>query len=200
MAFGPSTMGDGVLTITASGLVSGANGTGIVASNGNSYGSAGDLIRYGSDLKIAVAGVTGGSSGIQAHNSGTGALSITASGLVQGTNGIGIFARNGGGYAGDDTQFGTNLTIEVAGVTGADSGIRAFNYGTGTLSITARGAVTANGLYGYGADGIRARNSGTESHNQRGGCERRTFRHRRPQRGERRAVYNRQRPRRRCRC
>ena len=50
----------------------------------------------------------------------------------------------------------------MAGVTGADSGIRAYNYGTGALSITARGAVTANGLYGYGADGIRARNSGTD--------------------------------------
>ena len=85
--------GDGTLTITASGLVSGANGTGIVASNGNSYASAGDPIRYGTDLTIDVAGVTGGSSGIRAYNSGTGALSITASGLVQGTNGIGIYAR-----------------------------------------------------------------------------------------------------------
>ena len=158
--------------------------------------------------------MSGGTNGIYAEHTGTGALSITASGLVQGTNGIGImpataatgrrytvrhrsYHRRGRcnrripasghstmapahspspprgavavdgpeGSGGDGIRArnsGSDLTINVAGVTGGNAGIRANNYGTGALSITARGAVTANGLYGYGADGIRARNSGTD--------------------------------------
>jgi outer membrane autotransporter protein len=128
------------LTINATGSVTATNGFGIWARN------------EGTDLTINVAAVSSVYDGINAGNNTTGALSITATGAVTGESRNGIIARNGGGSA----YYGTDLTITAdAGVTGADDGINASNWGRGALSITTTGAVA-----GQGNDGIRARNGG----------------------------------------
>ena len=62
--------------------------------------------------------VNGAGDGIAARNFGNGALSITATGTVTGTDNIGIFARNNG----------TDLTIDAVDVSG-EAGITGRNYG-----------------------------------------------------------------------
>jgi outer membrane autotransporter protein len=170
-----SNQGSGALTVTATGAVTGQGSDGIRATNGYLFS------RTGTDLTIDVEGVSGGDRGIYAFNAGSGALTITAGGDVTGEGRDGIWALNGG-YFGPPN--GTDLTIETAGVTGAEDGIYARNYATGALSITTAGAVTGqagsgiraqNGRYGYGTDlsitaggdisggasGIHADNNGT---------------------------------------
>jgi outer membrane autotransporter protein len=147
-----SNQGSGALTVTATGAVTGQGSDGIRATNGYLFS------RTGTDLTIDVEGVSGGDRGIYAFNAGSGALTITAGGDVTGEGRDGIWALNGG-YFGPPN--GTDLTIETAGVTGAEDGIYARNYATGALSITTAGAVTGqagsgiraqNGRYGYGTD------------------------------------------------
>lgn len=151
--------GTGALSSTTTGAVTGTSQYGIRARN----------TATGTDLTINTASVTGGNGGILAANFGTGALSITSSGAVTGTNYYGIYTRNEG----------TDLTINATTLDGGFSGIRGHNLGSGALSITTTGAVTGtnyNGIYvtnngtnltidaasatgGY--YGIKARNSGT---------------------------------------
>ncbi|WCM21719.1 hypothetical protein NDK50_09820 [Paraburkholderia bryophila] len=132
----------GSLAITTSGTVTGTANYGIHAVNGATS----------NNLTISAANATGGENGIYAFNHGTGALTITTSGLIQntlrGTNSsqhlFGIYGRNAG----------TNLSVTAAALTGGQDGIRAVNDGTGALSINTTGVVT--GVYG---DGILARNN-----------------------------------------
>ena len=90
--------------------------------------------------------ITGATRGIRALNFGTGATSITSTGAVAGSSGLGIDAYN--------SSSATNLIIDAAAVTGGSTGIRARNYGNGATSITSTGTVTGSGYYG-----IYARNS-----------------------------------------
>jgi autotransporter family porin len=119
------------LTITTTGHVTGKD----IPPGGNYYyGVDGDGIfadnQYGGDLTISVASVTGARKGIVATGFGnTGSLTITATGVVTGTNDSGIDAYNQG----------TDLTISANSVFG---GIGALSKGTGALSITATGDVT----------------------------------------------------------
>ena len=131
--------GTGALSVTATGAVTGTNDYGIRA------------LGYGTDLTISAAAVSGGTDGILARNEGTGALSVTATGDVTGTSANGIFARN--------NTNGTDLTISAAAVSGGRVGIKAQNDGTGALSVTSTGDVTATT-----ASGIFALNdtSGTD--------------------------------------
>jgi outer membrane autotransporter protein len=128
------------LTITTYGAV--------IAKDSGGYNPDGDGIfadnQYGGDLTISVASVTGNDKGISASTvATTGALTITATGVVSGINKEGIDAYNGG----------TNLTIDAYKVLG---GITANNKGSGALLITASDDVT-NQL----GDAIYARNVGT---------------------------------------
>ncbi len=114
--------------------------------------------------------ITGDYSGISALKTGSGALSITATGTVTGVSGDGIYAQNyagagltilandiSGGYNGIYAiNHGTDLTITAANVSAESDGIRAFNFGSGTLSITASGTVA-----GRDDDGIYAYNKGS---------------------------------------
>lgn len=126
----------GAFSITTTGAVTGISINGIGAQN-----NAGTT-----DLTInAAADVSGGDNGIFAGHSGTGALSITATGTVTGTGGNGIYARN---------NAGTDLTINAADVSGGDEGIDARQFGAGALAITTTGTVT-----GTGDNGIRAVNN-----------------------------------------
>ncbi len=152
----------GVLSITTSGTVVGTAGDGIYSFNSST----------GTDLNITTTGyVNGGTYGIKALNSGTGALSVSTSGNVYSRN-MGIMVRSTGTdlnitasgyvYGGTDGIFAVNsgsgsFTISTNGiVTGGVDGINAFNNVTGTnLNIGTTGIV-----YGY-AQGIRALNNGS---------------------------------------
>ncbi len=115
--------GNGDMSITSSGTVTGQGDDGIKAYNS----------RYSESLTISANDVEGANRGIYARNDGSGALSVTASGPVTG-GGDGIFARN--------ASDGTDLTINAADTTGGKYGIRANNSGTGALSITSTGQAT----------------------------------------------------------
>jgi len=130
--------GTGDLTIVASGDVvgTGATSNGIYAFN-HSAASGG--------LSITSVGVRGGTTGINARNDGTGALTIIANGEVEGTLGTGIHAYN-------SSALGTDLSVTSLGVDGGLVGIYARNNGTGTLTIVADGAVEGtlgSGIYAY---------------------------------------------------
>ncbi|MFV0359881.1 autotransporter outer membrane beta-barrel domain-containing protein [Tropicimonas sp.] len=128
--------GRGVLSVSSTGVVTGTALNGIDADNSAA----------GTGLTLSVASVSGASRGINARNSGTGALSVSASGMVEGTGQTGIDANNSGS--------GTDLTISAASVTGGRYGIYAWNYGSGAFSATADGTVE-----GVSNAGIMAYNS-----------------------------------------
>ncbi|PVZ82572.1 type V secretion protein A [Serratia sp. S1B] len=92
--------------------------------------------------------IIGSDLGISATNNGTGALSITTTGTVIGTTGVGIIAYNSGG---------SGLTIEVTDVFGGTSGIFTTNSGSGALSIKSTGTVVGESSYG-----IYANNAATD--------------------------------------
>ncbi|MEM8589839.1 MAG: autotransporter outer membrane beta-barrel domain-containing protein [Pseudomonadota bacterium] len=122
-----SNTGSGILSITA------ANVTGGLGGNGD-----GILARLGSDgdtLTISAAAVGGAGSGINAVSEGTGALSITTSGLVSAASADGIFAKI------DNPASTADLTVSTAGVTGAVNGILADHQGLGDIIISASGPV-----------------------------------------------------------
>ncbi|MFV0335956.1 MAG: autotransporter outer membrane beta-barrel domain-containing protein, partial [Tropicimonas sp.] len=122
-------MGSGPLSITATGTVTGTNDDGIEATNDSP----------GTDLTITTAAVYGGNAGIIVDNSGSGALTITASDTVTGATAHGISANN---------NAGTDLTINATTVNGGSDGIYAANIGTGVLSVTTSGNVTSTGAIG----------------------------------------------------
>ncbi|QIG47332.1 hypothetical protein G5V57_06035 [Nordella sp. HKS 07] len=132
----------GDLVITADGEVTGEHGDGIVADNRSPAVSL--TVTTG-----AASVITGDANGINANNSGSGDLTITANGSVEGTTRAGITAFN--------SNNGKNLKITTgaaSAVTGGTHGIYATNSGQEDLEIVALGDVT--GLDGYG---IRAQNS-----------------------------------------
>ena len=141
---GVYNQGTGAVSITANGNVTGTHADGISASN--SFTGTGQTITITTGTGSHV---TGGYTGINAENYGTGALSITANGDVTGTGFFGIYARNSA----------TNLAITTgsgSNVTGGFTGIGALNYGTSATSITVDGDVT-----GTSKAGIQAYNSTT---------------------------------------
>ncbi|MCA0012043.1 autotransporter [Mesorhizobium sp. B292B1B] len=173
--------GSGALSITATGAVSG-EGMGYESCECRLGADGIYANNDGTNLTINAVDVSGASSGIVALNNGSGALSVTTTGVVSGagavgypftsygSGGYGIAAINRGSGALSinatgsvtgttnigilaDNSSGADLTISAANVSGGIDAIRALNGGTGSLSITATGMVTGNG----GA-GIYARN------------------------------------------
>ena len=126
--------GSGALRVDATGAVTGGSGHyGIYA---NKTGSAGDV-------SVIAAEVTGEKGGIRASNAGSGALTVMASGLVEGTG------DDSHGVHVSDTASGGRILVSVASVTGEADGIRAIGSGSGSaLTISAGGKVT--GASGYG--------------------------------------------------
>ena len=168
----------GATTITTTGTVIGNQFVGIRAINNDS--GVTDLT---TDLTISVATVSGATYGIQAENRGIGFIDITATGAVTstGTFGDGIEAELSVLGPNPGANYGTDLTISAAAVTGQTVGIDARSKGTGALSITATGTVaggTQQGIFANnfgsgtnveidavsvtgGSTGISASNSGT---------------------------------------
>ena len=150
--FSVTTGSGNALTITGDGALfyTDINASGLTAaSTGLSIGSSlTDSVTVNTNGAVA-GGFSGFSSGIYAHNYGSGALRITANGDVTGSVVAGIDARN---------NSGTDLTITTgAGTTvaGGFFGVRAFNYGSGALAIAVNGDVTGS------VTGITALNYGT---------------------------------------
>jgi outer membrane autotransporter protein len=143
--FAPSGKPVVVTTEPGFGLNVGSNGIGIlITTNGSSTG-----ISFADNEASPITALL---RGIDATNSGTGALSITSTGTVTATNNVssfGIYAIN--------RSTGSDLKIHAANTQGGDNGIYARNYGSGALSITSTG--TAKGI---GNVGIVAANSGTD--------------------------------------
>ena len=133
--------GSGKLDIKATGSVSGTGAEGIFGLVSNSSGGP---------LTITAAAVTGSSYGIRAMSSGTGDVSISATGSVSGTGADGIFGLV-------SNASGGTLTITAAAVTGSSYGIRGQSFSTGDVSISVSGTVTG-GAGTYDA-AIRALNA-----------------------------------------
>ncbi len=132
-------------------------------------GDAIDLNGSGAFNDQNASSITGAGSGIYANNGGAGALSITSTGVVTGTSGVGIYGYN--------APTATDLTINAATASGGRQGISARNYGSGALSITATGTVTGvskAGIFAYerggasltiNAAGVSGGNSGINALN-----------------------------------
>ncbi|MDA7760082.1 autotransporter outer membrane beta-barrel domain-containing protein, partial [Amylibacter sp.] len=132
--------GSGALSITTTGNTTGTDYDGIYAYNSSE--STGDLTIITAETSGGIATeVFGGDNGIQAYNYGSGALSITTTGMTTGTKGDGIYAYNSSESTGD-------LTIVAAKTSGGDDGIQAINYGSGKLSITTSSMITGGVDYG----------------------------------------------------
>ncbi|MDF1778050.1 MAG: autotransporter domain-containing protein [Rhizobiaceae bacterium] len=150
-----------------------ASGNGITLTN-----SAGDTdITFidvaDADVATVISGDTSdnsNASGIDARNYGSGALSITTTGSVNGGvyySGIssGIWAQNGTYGAHSTNGAGTSLSITTGPgtVTGGRRGIYAFNNGTGGTTISVNGDVTATNVGGRGVH-VRNHHSAPSSH------------------------------------
>lgn len=120
---GSSNSGNGTMTINVAGTVSG-QATGIYAD-----------ARGGSTLTLSAAGASGGTSdGIRAFG-GSGAASITVTGLVQG-------AADNAGVNYMHSGSGTS-TLSLASVQGGNYGAYLFGSGTGATVLSASGAISA---------------------------------------------------------
>jgi hypothetical protein len=126
--------GPGPLTVSAPAVVTESAGDGIYATNNSP----------GTDLTVTATDVSGSNRGIDARNYGTGALSVTSTGTVTGSNFDGIHVVNYYASIG-------NVNIDVAEVMGGTSGIFARNYGAGSISITSSGDVTGTTAAGIAA-------------------------------------------------
>ncbi len=155
--------GTGALSVTSTGTATGTAEDGIYAKNSAA----------GTDLTIAANDTSGGLSGINATNLGTGALSVTSSGTATGAAYVGIWANN--------SAAGTDLTVAANNASGGQYGIVAINRGKGALSVTSSGTAAGmayDGIFAYNFAagtslgvaahdtsgekyGIRARNLGT---------------------------------------
>ena len=85
--------------------------------------------------------IFGENDGIIARNYGAGTLSVSSTGNVVGTNGLGI-----GAYS-----YGSGLAISAANTTGAEYGIGAAHFGTGSLTVTSTGTAVGTAGPGIGA-------------------------------------------------
>ena len=130
------------LTASARGSVS-INVNGAVSGLGsaNQYGIGAFVGSSGESATVTAATVTGAKTGIKVVNSGSGTVSISASGAVTGTSDYGIYAKTGTSSAGA-------LSVTAAAVTGGKAGIRAIASGTGAVSVKATGAVTGASVAG----------------------------------------------------
>lgn len=123
--------GDGDLIIRAYGKVTGQSYDGIFANNDNGA----------NNLEVttgAASVVTGSRHGINALNEGNGDADIAANGEVVGSNEAGLKAYNSANGGHLEITTGTNSTTR-----GYTYGIHAENKGSGDLTITTNGIVTA---------------------------------------------------------
>lgn len=115
----------GDLSISSNGSISAGTGIGLWLDN-----------RAGTeDLLVNVVDVAGNDDGINANHSGNGQVKIISTGTVTGTGDKGILVTT--------SSNGTDLTISAHQVSGGQEGISATNNGSGFLSVSADGSVSA---------------------------------------------------------
>ena len=125
--------GAGILSITTNGMVTGGGGDGIYAQN--ELASAGDMT-----INQSGGTITGTANGITAQNQGTGSISITTAGDVEGIMQRGILVSN--------AATGGDISIrQTAGtITATNShGIMVENNGSGATNVTVEGEVSTTG-------------------------------------------------------
>ncbi|MBF9058609.1 autotransporter outer membrane beta-barrel domain-containing protein [Rhodobacterales bacterium HKCCSP123] len=159
-----SKYGNTGIDINAVGAVNGLGSYGIYAQNSGVSGNvAAPPINGNSNIEITTGDVTGAGVGISAYNAGdafgvnSSIIINTTGGTVVGQGGTGILAEN---RAGTTTGYGYNgnsvVSITTGNVTGAASGIRAYNYalafGAADLTIN----TTAGAVVGQAGDGVFA--------------------------------------------
>ncbi len=122
--------GDGALTYRdayESDLTS-TNGAALVVVSSNASASpSGITVTTNGDL-------TGGSAGVSVENNGAGGIDLTFGGTLTSTGGFGLAAINQASSTGD-------MTVNVASVRGASTGINLLNFGLGAVDLTATGDV-----------------------------------------------------------
>ena len=132
----PGTMGDITITTTAGSSITATDGAGIHPQDNAGHTGTVTVVNAGD--------ITAGTWGILANRLGAGTVSVTSSGgTVWGMTEPGIFAANKAGDASD-------LSVEVTGGAVRSAGrnkpaIRAWNRGTGDLSVTGAGAISKHG-------------------------------------------------------
>jgi len=141
--------GGGATRVTATGAATGGQAYGILATNGDpTFHPDGSVNTVGpstaTDLIVNATSVTGGIGGIYAHNNGTGATNVIATGHVSGADddGIAVFSS------------GAGTTVNAASVSGDRYGILVTSSGTGVTQVTASGLVTGGTLSGIEASAI----------------------------------------------
>ncbi|MGR3486174.1 MAG: autotransporter domain-containing protein [Paracoccaceae bacterium] len=141
---GPSWVCSGGLTTTQtlndSGAVSVTTTPGFSIDTTSTPGQA-FVIQSGSSLTFDDpngSDIAGDLDGLDARNSGTGALSVAATGRISSDRSNGVFALNANTAATGD------VTLSVADVTGSSNGIAVQNRGEGALSVTASGDVVGS--------------------------------------------------------
>ena len=140
---GASAIGDTSITASQTVTASHTDGVGIRSFVGQRTAAA--------SVTIAAAAVSGGKRGIDADVRGSGSVSVTATGAVTGTSEFGIFAVV------RDTS-GGEIDITTSGqVSGGASGIRARNWGSEGITISAADTVTGTSSSGIG---IRVQTAG----------------------------------------
>ena len=134
-----SIVSTGTITAAGDGVNGAQQGSGATSISVSSVTAGGDGLDISSssnaaDLSIVASGaILADNEGIIANHDGAGALTITAA-TVSGASGRGVFA--------DNSSNGTDLSITTTGaVTGGQSGIAAYNYGSGATTIEISGAV-----------------------------------------------------------
>ena len=124
-----SNYGSGYLSLTTTGSVSGTNGDGIRVDTDNGSGNV-SIITQGT--------VSGSQAGIESRNYGDGINSIVATETITGGSEEGIDIRNG--------ETTTNLSINAQAPISGTGGIRAGNYGSGTVNISTNAVTGNNGV------------------------------------------------------
>ena len=120
----------GGIEITTRGLVeaTGSAAIGLVARNADEGSGVGGIT-------VETQAVSGGAGGILVDNIGSGVVSVTSHGLVQGGTGDAVVVQTG--------ALGTDLSITTQGLTAAGAGLVARNLGTGGSTIETGGDIAA---------------------------------------------------------
>ncbi|WP_244661790.1 autotransporter outer membrane beta-barrel domain-containing protein [Mesorhizobium huakuii] len=141
-----ATTGNGIFALTTGGTAVVIAGD--VTSTGNTAIIAQQTKVAGTGLIDVTAGNVSGTTGIDAHNFGTGATSVTANGTVTGTLAEGIKATGNGAVSVSvaDTVTGATRGLSLVGGTG----------GTGNISVTGTG-----GFVGGSGDAANILNNGS---------------------------------------
>lgn len=134
---GITHLGAGDLRLTASGPIRAGSGAGVHVTTGSGAGG----------IRIDLAGPVSGASGVVVASEGAGNLSLRAAGPVLATAGTGVAVQTG-------AQAGV-MSLELAAVTATDSGVVALHGGTGDLSLSLAGDLSAGA--GMGLDLARSK-------------------------------------------